>query len=182
MIHPKQQLYAFGYGLSLFIPFLIVMQALKGRLSTWAWFGIFFTAFVLILWITTQVMERRPLHNAWLFLAPALTLGWKWSQGLGILSGCFLTLSLIILLVTLIRVDTLKPLFLLWMRLAHLLGAIVTTVILSVVFYGMFGIIGIALRLMRKDLLDQVLSPKSESYWFKREITPIEKKRYTQQF
>ena len=53
----------------------------------------------------------------------------------------------------------------LWMKLAIGLGYINTRVILGLLFYVVLAPVGIVLRMMGKDLLDQELEPKARSYW-----------------
>lgn len=52
-----------------------------------------------------------------------------------------------------------------WMKVARLIGAVFSTVILSVLFYLMFGVVGLILRLMKKDILEERRDPKTSSYW-----------------
>ncbi|MFH0986162.1 MAG: SxtJ family membrane protein [Candidatus Omnitrophota bacterium] len=59
----------------------------------------------------------------------------------------------------------LKPFQKAWMTLAVLMGWVMTRVILSALFYFAITPIGLILRLTGKDLLDQRLEPKKNSYW-----------------
>lgn len=79
------------------------------------------------------------------------------------------------------RLEALKPIYKNWMRVAHMIGQVVTTVILSVIFYLVFTPVAIILRVMSKDLLDRRLELHKESYWQKR-APAAEKIRYTKQF
>ena len=63
-----------------------------------------------------------------------------------------------------------------------MIGAVITTAILSLVFFLVFGLVGIILRLLRKDILSQRIEPDKESYWIRRERVEFKKERYTQQF
>ncbi|MFA5158897.1 MAG: SxtJ family membrane protein [Candidatus Omnitrophota bacterium] len=76
----------------------------------------------------------------------------------------------------------LKPLQKAWMTLAILMGWIMTRVILSVLFYLTITPIGLILRLTGKDLLDQKLEPKKQSYWKIRPQTPRSPGDYEKQF
>lgn len=63
-----------------------------------------------------------------------------------------------------------------WMRFAHLLGWVNTRIILTL-FYGiLFVPLGLILKLLRKDLLDQSFHDQ-ESYWTKRELV-LDRERY----
>jgi len=94
----------------------------------------------------------------------------------------FLLGALAFLIITRVRWQALKLFYAKWMRVAHFIGNIVTTVIFSGIFYLVFGVVGIVLRLLRKDLLDQKIEPQRKTYWIKRERVVFDKKRYTQQF
>ncbi len=96
----------------------------------------------------------------------------------------FMLLPCIIALifVTAVRYSLLPPLYRLWMKGIHFIGSIITGIVLSVLFYLGFGIAGIVLRIMGKDLLDQKIDPDASSYWIHKERVNFEKEHYTRQF
>ena len=51
----------------------------------------------------------------------------------------------------------LKPFYKCWMAVAHLIGNVITGIILSILFYLVFGVAGLILRALKKDLLDRKL-------------------------
>ena len=57
-----------------------------------------------------------------------------------------------------------------WMKIAHVLGAINSRIILSVAFYLLITPIGLLTRLLGRDPLDR-RGPKRESYWVPRKRT-----------
>lgn len=63
----------------------------------------------------------------------------------------------------------LKKLYLGWMALALTLGFFMTKVILSLLFYSVFTIIGFIARLFNGDMLDQKYEAYASSYWKKKE-------------
>ena len=67
------------------------------------------------------------------------------------------------------------------MKVAHFIGATITGLILSLMFYVIFGIVGIILRILRKDLLNERLEPEAQSYWIKRNAHDDDK-YYEKQF
>ena len=83
--------------------------------------------------------------------------------------------------ITTFYLEALKPFYRQWMKVAHALGAIVTQVLLTGLFFGLFAPIGILLRLLRKDFLDRTIDVNKISYWIARE-TQLDKNRYKQQF
>ena len=60
---------------------------------------------------------------------------------------------------------SLKPVYIVWMKIAFVLGWINTRILLLAMFYLVCAPIGLVLRLMGKDLLDRSLEPGSPSYW-----------------
>jgi len=68
------------------------------------------------------------------------------------------------------------------MKAAHLIGIIVTGLILTIFFLVVFGIAGIILRLLKKDLLNRTIDLKRDSYWIEREDKPFDKDNYIKQY
>ena len=75
-----------------------------------------------------------------------------------------------------------KPAYEMWMKVAHIIGAVVTTGILTLVFFLVFFPTGLVLRLFGKDHLERKIDLKIASYWHKRQQHPFSKERYQQQF
>ena len=75
----------------------------------------------------------------------------------------------------------LKPIYLIWMVFAVILGWVMTTVILSVVFYFIMTPIGIITRLLGEDYLD-LKKLNVESYWNDRDSELEMKQDYEKQF
>ena len=59
----------------------------------------------------------------------------------------------------------LKPVYLLWMYFAVILGWFMTRLILGLVFYFIVSIIGVIARLFGKEFLELKNSSKDNSYW-----------------
>jgi len=76
----------------------------------------------------------------------------------------------------------LVPVYEKWMIGVRFIGEIISTVFLTVIFYLIFGSVGIVLRLLRKDLLKLKIQPVDGSYWQKRKQSPFDKERYHRQF
>ncbi len=92
-----------------------------------------------------------------------------------VISGVFLLLALIHPLL-------LKPIYIIWMRLAYALGWLNTRIILLIIFYIVFTPIGLALRLFRVDLLDRKIDKNKDSYWLKKEKKEFKTLDYERQF
>lgn len=97
------------------------------------------------------------------------------------IGGLFLVLGLLL-------PELLKPIHKAWMALALILGWINTHIILGLIFFLIFTPIGLILRLMGKDLLDQKFpqpgtgSGSDLTYWKKREKNSKDKVRYERMF
>jgi hypothetical protein len=76
----------------------------------------------------------------------------------------------------------LKPVYILWMRLALVLSWANTRLILLLMFYLIFTPIGLALRLIGKDLLGRRIEKGMASYWAKKEKAVFRKEDYERQF
>lgn len=59
----------------------------------------------------------------------------------------------------------LQPVEWAWMKLAHILSAIMTRVILTLTFYLVVTPLGLVMRLLGKDLLHRKFERNLESYW-----------------
>ena len=78
---------------------------------------------------------------------------------------------------------SLKWIYVGWMALAMVLGAIVSTVLLTLLFYLVVTPIGLVARLAGKDFLSRKLQPGAPSYWILRDASkPKAKHEHEQQF
>lgn len=59
----------------------------------------------------------------------------------------------------------LAPVERIWMRFAHVLGTVMTTVILTLTYFLVMTPMGVVMRLAGKDLLAMKFDPEAESYW-----------------
>ena len=65
--------------------------------------------------------------------------------------------------------SVLRPLYVSWMLFARILGFVNSHVLLTLVFYTLFTVIGALMRLLRHDPLDRRLEKDRYSYWNKRD-------------
>ena len=93
----------------------------------------------------------------------------------------YVTAMTTILVLTISCPAFLKPFYRQWMQVAHMIGTLLTQILLTVIFYGLFTPIGIVLRILRKDLLDRPIETHKSSYWILKE-GQSDKNRYKQQF
>lgn len=83
-----------------------------------------------------------------------------------VVSGLFLVVGLTIPM-------ALKPVYLVWMGFATIMGFFMTRVILVLVYGLAFIPAGVIARLLGKDLLKERFDPQAASYWVKRERRPF---------
>ena len=76
----------------------------------------------------------------------------------------------------------LKPVYIVFMKISHVLGWINTRILLGLIFYVVITPIGFVIKIFGKDLLDRKIEPDKQSYWIKREKVHNEKSRYEKQF
>jgi len=112
----------------------------------------------------------------------AAGLRWGYKNGFGPQHGVLFLAAAFLAGVTCLAPDRLKGFYRYWMAGARLIGAVVSTVILSVMFYAVFGAVGCVLRLLRKDPLDRALCPDKPSYWIRRPEAPVTREDYKRQF
>jgi hypothetical protein len=94
---------------------------------------------------------------------------------LGIVSAVFFVFALT-------KPELLKPIYIVWMRLAFVLGWINTRLLLAIVFYLVITPVGLLLRLFGKDILDKKIVKNNESYWITKERSIFNSQDYEKQF
>ena len=94
----------------------------------------------------------------------------------------FLILSALFLGLGLVQPTILKPVYKAWMIVAVVLGWSMTWVILIVLYYCVFTLLGIFGRLFGKTFLDMKFDEHAESYWIPKHRDKTEKKEYEKQY
>lgn len=116
---------------------------------------------------TTQELRKFGLTIGFFLLALAGVLFWKQRpsfSSFAVLGGSFVLAGLAV-------PALLKPIFKLWMSFALVMGFIMTRVILTILFFGVFTPFAWAAKLLGKDLLDEHQDKKAATYWVKRPTT-----------
>ena len=90
--------------------------------------------------------------------------------------------SIIFVGVTTFDWQALRPGYKGWMKVAHLIGTVVTTLILAAVFFAVFTPVAIALKIAGKDHLARRVNRSAKSYWRARPVAESSRERYWQQF
>lgn len=92
-----------------------------------------------------------------------------------LISGIFFTLSLFM-------PNFLKPIYIIWMKLAFILSWINTRLILIIIFYLIFTPIGLGIKIFGVDLLDRKVDKNKDSYWKRKEKKIFNASDYERQF
>jgi len=102
--------------------------------------------------------------------------GWTW------INCALSTGAIFFLIITPVNRPLLKKIYDKWMIVAHGIGNVISSIILALLFYGFFSLVGIVARIMKKDFLDQKIDPDKDSYWIKTESVKFDKETYKKQF
>ena len=120
-------------------------------------------------------LDQKGLRNfAWMFAAVVaslfglilpwlLDLDWPWEPW--VIAIVFATWGLV-------APNTLRPFYRLWMRFGFVMNAIMTRIVLSVVFYAVLLPYGLVFRLARKDPMHRTWEHQLSSYRVKSPKTP----------
>lgn len=91
-----------------------------------------------------------------------------------------LVVSCLLIILGLVLPILLKPVYIVWMRFAFILGWINTRIILFILFYLVVTPLGLLMRLLRMDLLER--KNKIDSYWKNKEKVESEPLDYERRF
>ncbi len=114
-------------------------------------------------------------HSGWFrfdFAQGVQSIGWRWFAGLGV--GLFI--------LSRVAYPLMKPIHIAWMTLAFALGWFNTRLLLGIFFYLILTPIGVVMRLLGVDLIDQKIDRRAESYWKKRDLSKFDPKHVTRTF
>jgi len=94
----------------------------------------------------------------------------------------FLYLAIALIGLGLIIPNLLKPIYLIWMIFAVIIGWVMTRVILSLLFYLIITPIGIIAKILNKDFLNLKKEYGKTTYWNKRDRSLELNQDYSKQF
>ena len=80
-------------------------------------------------------------------------------------------ISAVFLILGLINSKLLTPLNVLWFKFGMILGAIISPIVMGIVFFLVVTPTGFILRIMGKDLLNKKYDKEKETYWIKRDTS-----------
>lgn len=108
--------------------------------------------------------------------------GWQLYKGHVNVYGWLLGFASLVLTLAFFAPIVLKPLFKVMTTVGHAIGWVNTRILLGIIFYTIFAPIGIFLRLIRKDLLDERINKDAKSYWNKEDKGVFTKEQYERQY
>ncbi len=125
--------------------------------------------------------EKRDIRIVFLiFSAIFVVFAWKYYSS--ILSYVLMGLTLLILPIVAFSPIILRPVFKLWLKVAHAIGWFNTQLLLSIVFILIFAPTGLVMRLLRKDPMKRKMLAE-KTYWEPYELEGLkDKSRYERQF
>jgi multisubunit Na+/H+ antiporter MnhG subunit len=97
---------------------------------------------------------------------------WKWLMGTGV----------VLLLLSRVAYPIMKPVHIAWMTLAFGLGWFNTRLLLGAFFYLILTPIGVLMRLLGKDLLNERIVRSEKSYWKRRDPEKCDRKHAARMF
>ena len=125
--------------------------------------------------------ERRDIRIVFLIFS-AIFAVFAWRHYPSIASYVLMGVILIMLPLIAFSPIILRPVFKLWLKVAHALGWFNTQVLLSIVFIFIFIPTGLVMKLFRKDPMKRKMLVE-ETYWEPYEIEGLKDKgRYERQF
>ncbi len=80
----------------------------------------------------------------------------------------FAGLAFLVVFVTIVNAELLRPFNVFWMRFGLLLGKVVNPLVMGILFFALFTPLGLFMRLLGRDVLKLRKSPKC-SHWIAKE-------------
>ena len=125
--------------------------------------------------------EKRDIRIVFLIFSAIFgVLAWRHYPS--ILSYAFLGVVLVMLPLVAFAPTLLRPVFKLWLKIAHAIGWFNTQVLLTIVFILVFIPTGLIMRLFRKDPMKRKMATEG-TYWEPYELEGLkDRNRYERQF
>ncbi len=125
--------------------------------------------------------EKRDIRIVFIIFSAIFEV-FAWRYYPSILSYVLIGLVLVILPIIAFSPIILRPVFKLWLKIAHAVGWFNTQLLLSIVFILIFIPTGLIMRLFRKDPMKRKMLPAG-TYWEPYELEGLkDKNRYERQF
>ena len=91
-------------------------------------------------------------------------------------------IAAVFLITGLVIPTILKPVYIIWMSFAVVMGFVMSHVILGLIFVLIFTPAGLIMRVLGKDPLKEKMDPNAKSYWIQRERTPFDPRTAERQY
>ncbi|ODS33660.1 MAG: hypothetical protein SCARUB_01179 [Candidatus Scalindua rubra] len=108
--------------------------------------------------------------------------GWQLYKGHVNIYVWFFGFGGLVLVLSFFAPVILKPLYKVTTTVGNAVGWVNTRILLGIIFYVIFTPIGILLRIIRKDLLDERLNKEAKSYWRGKDKGVFTKEQYERQY
>jgi hypothetical protein len=126
------------------------------------------------------------VFGAILFLGRSHVAGWTgWEWGRALESSTwkwFLGVGVALYAVSRLAPSVMTPIHIGWMTLAFLLGWFNTRLLLGIFFYLIITPVGLLMRALGKDLLNEKFDRSAGSYWVKKDRKPFDAQGYERLF
>ena len=137
---------------------------------------------ILVIFMKSEIKkEKRDIRIVFLIFSAIFgVLAWRHYPS--ILSYAFIGVVIVILPLVVFAPTLLRPVFNLWLKIAHAIGWFNTQVLLTIVFILVFIPTGLIMKLLRKDPMKRKMLAEG-TYWEPYELVGLkDKKRYERQF
>ena len=125
--------------------------------------------------------EKRDIHIVFIIFSAIFTVV-AWRNYPSTLSYVLIGLVLVMLPIISFAPIIIRPVFKLWLKVAHAVGWFNTQILLSIVFILVFIPTGLVMRLLRKDPMKRKMLAEG-TYWEPYELEGLkDKNRYERQF
>jgi multisubunit Na+/H+ antiporter MnhG subunit len=130
-----------------------------------------------------EAVKSTGILAALLFLSHSGWLSMNWKQGMQSNSWrWFFGSGIVLFALSHIAYPIMKPLHIGWMTFAFALGWVNTRLLLGIFFFLILTPIGMVMRLLGKDFLDEKIDRSAKSYWARRESVPGNPQNYERLF
>jgi len=137
---------------------------------------------ILVIFMKSEIKkEKRDIRIVFLIFSAIFgVLAWRHYPS--ILSYAFIGVVIVILPLVVFAPTLLRPVFNLWLKIAHAIGWFNTQVLLTIVFILVFIPTGLIMKLLRKDPMKRKMLAEG-TYWEPYELEGLkDKNRYERQF
>jgi hypothetical protein len=134
--------------------------------------------------VPSRSIDRKELKQFAIILGIVLLIlaGLNWWREHASVAVVMVVIAMASELIALIKPVLIKPIFIVLTTIAKGIGWFNTRLLLSLVFYLLMAPIGLIMRLLKKDLIDQRLNKSASTYWHERNKIKFDPKHYEKQF